>query len=603
MIGKRINKGGDGELTPAQEELLGHLSYDTDKDMITADSPISTTLNSFYLGEQHKMSSGAQNIFFTNLTSDIDFYPLWGGLKDQKDVANQDSTGLLQPSARVYGDNLLNEVTDPLDTSKIVDYRAVITVPENISIHGLTVNLQEPLIIGDTLCYAIKASSHTGNLVYHQDIVVDANYAVGDNFTFWYDHPAELLKGDINAINLSKNDHDLKVAGVTTSSEPWRTRHLRTFEDKSLIFPTENADKLLTNDIAANPGTAYIGKGYKDLQSYGEDATGTQFYGRGASSGQYYGRSATSGIEIGSTLGTDVTKKLISGTKSTTFAKIIDIANDGVIPTQNADKLIINDTSDSPGNAYIGKGYKDYQFYGYEATGSQTYGRSASGTQYYGMSATGEQYYGYGATATQYYGYGATGSQTYGMSASGTQYYGMSATGAQYYGFAASGAIEIGSALGTAITKKLVSGAGSATFAQIISAGTSSDKRLKDNIEPIESALAKVKTLTGCTFDMKLDDGTPERRTGLIAQDVQKVLPEAVMEDDSEDKYLSVIYGSIMGLAVEAIKELSGQVEELSSQVEELKLHNQEQSENINRLYTLIGEKPPTTKKWYQFWK
>ena len=490
-----------GGLNPEQEELLTHLTYDADKDMINADAPITTTLNSFYLGEQHKMSSGAQNIFFTNLTFDIDFYPLWGGLKKQQEVANQDSTGLLQPSARVYGDNLLNEVTDPLDTSKIVDYRAVITVPENISIHGLTVNLKEPLIIGDLLEYSIKSTSHTGNLVYYQKVVVNENRAVGDNFTFWYDHPAELLTGDTVAINLDKNGQVLKVAGVTTSSEPWRTLHLRSFEDKPLILPTINADKLLTNDTSANPGGAFIGRGY----------TGIQYYGQGAEAQQYYGKN--------------------------------DLA-----------------------------------------------------AQYYGNSATGDQYYGYEATGKQYYGYRATGEQTYGQYTTKPQYYGYGAVDNQFYGKNATSGIEIGSTQGTDATKKLISGAGSATFAQIISAGTSSDRRLKENIEPIESALAKVQTLTGCTFDMKLDDGTPERRTGLIAQDVQKVLPEAVMEDDSEDKYLSVVYGSIMGLAVEAIKELS-------SQVEELKLHNKEQSKNINRLYTLIGEKPPTTKKWYQFWK
>ena len=247
-----------------------------------------------------------------------------------------------------------------------------------------------------------------------------------------------------------------------------------------------------------------------------------------------------------------------------------------ILPTENSDKLITNDTSDSPGVAFIGHQYRGVQYYGKEATADQSYGENASGIQMYGYDAKGEQYYG---TAAQE-----------------AQYYGLEAQEEQSYGRAATGGIEIGSVAGTDATKKLISGSSSATFAQIITAGTSSDRRLKDNIEPIESALAKVQTLTGCTFDMKLDDGTPERRTGLIAQDVQKVLPEAVMEDDSEDKYLSVMYGSIMGLAVEAIKELS-------SQVEELKLHNKEQSKNINRLYTLIGEKPPTTKKWYQFWK
>ena len=52
-----------------------------------------------------------------------------------------------------------------------------------------------------------------------------------------------------------------------------------------------------------------------------------------------------------------------------------------------------------------------------------------------------------------------------------------------------------------------------------------------------------------------------ERRTGLIAQEVEDVLPEVVYTDDTEDKMKSVSYGSIVGLLIEAIKELSTRVQ------------------------------------------
>jgi len=81
-----------------------------------------------------------------------------------------------------------------------------------------------------------------------------------------------------------------------------------------------------------------------------------------------------------------------------------------------------------------------------------------------------------------------------------------------------------------------------------------SDERLKTNIKVIIDAVDKVKKLKGITYVRKADD---EVGTGLIAQDVQKVLPEAVMDDGS---YLSVAYGNITGLLVEAIKELSDRV-------------------------------------------
>jgi len=83
-----------------------------------------------------------------------------------------------------------------------------------------------------------------------------------------------------------------------------------------------------------------------------------------------------------------------------------------------------------------------------------------------------------------------------------------------------------------------------------------SDKRLKDEIQVIENPLVKIQELDGYTYDMKDKDGNEMgRKTGVIAQDVQKVLPEAVMEDD--DGYLSVAYGNMVGLLIAGINEMT----------------------------------------------
>lgn len=84
-----------------------------------------------------------------------------------------------------------------------------------------------------------------------------------------------------------------------------------------------------------------------------------------------------------------------------------------------------------------------------------------------------------------------------------------------------------------------------------------SDARLKTDLEVIPDALAKVQQLTGYTYT-RTDSG--ERQTGVLAQDLQKVLPEAVI---GGGEYLSVAYGNIVGLLVEAIKELRREVEVL----------------------------------------
>ena len=101
----------------------------------------------------------------------------------------------------------------------------------------------------------------------------------------------------------------------------------------------------------------------------------------------------------------------------------------------------------------------------------------------------------------------------------------------------------------------------------LIAYGTPSDKRLKENIKPIEKALDKVEKLEGVTFDWKEND-KEVRQTwihdiGFIAQDVQKVIPELVREN--EDGLLSMRHQGITPILVEAIKELKQEIEELKS--------------------------------------
>jgi hypothetical protein len=95
-----------------------------------------------------------------------------------------------------------------------------------------------------------------------------------------------------------------------------------------------------------------------------------------------------------------------------------------------------------------------------------------------------------------------------------------------------------------------------------------SDIRVKKNIERIPNALDKVCQLNGYTFertDVKFDNEgaptVPVKQTGVIAQEVLKVLPEAVTGD--EESHYSVAYGNMVGLLIEAVKELKAEVDEL----------------------------------------
>ena len=120
----------------------------------------------------------------------------------------------------------------------------------------------------------------------------------------------------------------------------------------------------------------------------------------------------------------------------------------------------------------------------------------------------------------------------------------------------------------------------------------SSDKRLKENIVNIESPLQKIKMLNGVMFDWKVKEAVEQKRThhlsddtpgaeigmhdiGIIAQEVQKVLPEVVTErpgpeDDPNKGYLAVNYEKLVPLLIEGIKEQQVQIEQMQKRINKL---------------------------------
>jgi len=95
-----------------------------------------------------------------------------------------------------------------------------------------------------------------------------------------------------------------------------------------------------------------------------------------------------------------------------------------------------------------------------------------------------------------------------------------------------------------------------------------SDMRLKDRIHPLDGALESVVRLQGVGYrwsdEARLQRALPDgEQIGLLAQEVQKVLPQAVQ--DMGDGYLAVDYSRLVPLLIEAIKEQQHQIEELRS--------------------------------------
>ena len=106
------------------------------------------------------------------------------------------------------------------------------------------------------------------------------------------------------------------------------------------------------------------------------------------------------------------------------------------------------------------------------------------------------------------------------------------------------------------------------TFTGDVIAYSSSDKRLKDNIEVISNPIEKVQQLKGVTWDWN-DNASEIQKSlpnvGVIAQDVEKVLPQLVK--DRDNGYKGVDYDKIVGLLIESIKDQQKQIDELKSKL------------------------------------
>ena len=92
---------------------------------------------------------------------------------------------------------------------------------------------------------------------------------------------------------------------------------------------------------------------------------------------------------------------------------------------------------------------------------------------------------------------------------------------------------------------------------------STSDIRLKTNIQPIDNPLAKVIQIEGVSFNWKKDN---RPALGVIADQVEKILPQLVHGDDPK----TVNYNGLIGLLIEAVKEQQSEIDTLKERISKL---------------------------------
>ncbi|MAF78469.1 MAG: hypothetical protein CME63_15730 [Halobacteriovoraceae bacterium] len=102
-----------------------------------------------------------------------------------------------------------------------------------------------------------------------------------------------------------------------------------------------------------------------------------------------------------------------------------------------------------------------------------------------------------------------------------------------------------------------------------------SDIRFKENIEPLKGGLEELKNIQAYEYHYKTDEfpehNFPKEKTvGVMAQQLENILPLAVKEDDKGMKYVN--YASLAPLLIEAVKELSAKVDQQAEEINSLKI-------------------------------
>jgi hypothetical protein len=108
----------------------------------------------------------------------------------------------------------------------------------------------------------------------------------------------------------------------------------------------------------------------------------------------------------------------------------------------------------------------------------------------------------------------------------------------------------------------------------------SSDERLKENIENVSDALSKISKIRGVTYNYIDNRFNQDRQIGVIAQEVQRVFPEAVLTD--EEGVLSVNYSVLVAPLIEAVKEQEEQIKKNVMMLNVMKGQFEEQEKQLS---------------------
>lgn len=180
-----------------------YFTFDESSNRVISSKPIETTLQSLHLGKVHTISSGGENIFFSNEVSGYHYFPPWGALHMGTPTdAHASAAGVIHPTINTY-DSLLKSITRtgavlaPAAPSVPVD--GSYTPLTNLSIQAFTLYSKQNLYAGNVVNFRAKINSLSNPgqqvTIYEDKFEVTQSSGINTELTFWMKGPIELHKG------------------------------------------------------------------------------------------------------------------------------------------------------------------------------------------------------------------------------------------------------------------------------------------------------------------------------------------------------------------------------------------------------------------------
>lgn len=212
---------------------------------------IRSATSSFELGGVHTISSGGENVYFTNNLTNISYNPLWEGLGDH---STETGRIVVLPSHRLYQDYNDSYLPNGSVASEgTVDYNVNVLVEgNNFTLLGVEFIFGEAL--DEVIYYTLSLEGIT---VMEQKATV--NVSEGDSYVLWFSHPLDAKVGESLTGSLSRVDGTKVLVRPTLDDAniPYRIHKLRPFKD--ILMDIYSIPRMITTEYTSDELIIYDG--------------------------------------------------------------------------------------------------------------------------------------------------------------------------------------------------------------------------------------------------------------------------------------------------------------------------------------------------------